>query len=387
MSVDREHALLSASGATRWLNCPPSARLEESLPESESVYAEEGTLAHSIAELKVLKDVIGSLKAKDYKAQHSKLTKSPLYSPEMEYCTDMYSDYISKQVHAFASKPYIATEKRVDYGHIAPEGFGTCDCAIVGGDMLIVVDYKHGKGVPVSAEENSQMKLYALGAYQQLAMLFPITRVKLVIVQPRRDCISEYELSIEALLAWGEDIKPTAQLAFEGKGEFNPGEHCRFCRAKALCRARSQAHTALEDFGVSRLPPILSNAEVGDILKRARTLAKWVSDLEEYALGECLKGNSIPGWKAVEGRSVRAFTDTDAAFEVLKQSGFDEALLYERKPLSLAGVEKLIGKHRFKELLSDKVITPPGKPALVEESDKREALTRTDAATDFAAKQ
>jgi hypothetical protein len=204
----------------------------------------------------------------------------------------------------------------------------------------------------------------------------------MAIVQPRLDSISEYSITVEELLAWGESIKPIAQEAFNGKGDFQPGEHCRFCRAKARCRARSEFNTSLEEFHMMK-PPLISNEEVGNILVRAQNLAKWVTDLEEYALSECLNGNVIPGWKAVEGRSVRQFTNQDEAFAILKANGIDEAMLYERKPLTLAATEKLLGKAKFNELLVSFISTPPGKPALAPLNDKRESITRPSAIDDF----
>ncbi len=376
------HALLSASAAHKWLHCTPSARLEETLPERESTYADEGRLAHSIAELKLRKAFTEPMGPKTFANRLKKLQENPLYQDEMLHHTDAYLDYVSQVVHSYGSVPYVAIEKRLDYSAYAPGGFGTGDCIIIGGATLHVIDLKYGKGVPVSAVGNPQMLLYALGALSAYSLLYGITMVKLVIMQPRLDTVSEYELSVDELLAWGESIKPLAQQAFEGKGEFVPGEHCRFCRAKALCRARSEAHTALEDFKMMR-SPLISNEEVGQILQRAQTLAAWVKDLEDYALSECLSGSEIPGWKAVEGRKVRQFTEVDAAFAVLTGAGYDSAVLYERKPITLTAVEKLLGKTKFGELLSAHVTTPPGKPALAPATDKREPITRVSAQDDF----
>jgi len=234
------------------------------------------------------------------------------------------------------------------------------------------------------------MMLYALGALSEYSILFNIEVVKMAIVQPRLDNISECEIPAAALRIWGNDIKPIAEKAFKGEGEFVPGDHCRFCRAKALCRARSEFSTALEDeyhmpgySGDFMKPPLISNEEVGQILERARHLMAWVKDLEKYALAECLAGNEIPGWKAVEGRSTRQFTNQDEAFKVLINNGIDEAVLYERKPLTLAAIEKLLGKAKFKKLLSNYIESPPGKPTLVPESDRREPIKRTSAADDF----
>lgn len=381
--AEREHALLSASASHRWLHCTPSARLEEQFPESTSEYAEEGRLAHEIAELKLRKTFTEPMGPAKFRAALKKLQEKPLYQEEMLGHTDAYLDYVSGVVHAYGFPPYVTVEKRLDYSAYAPEGFGTGDCIVIGGQVLHVVDLKYGKGVPVSAEENPQMKLYALGALRAYSLLYDIQTVKLAIVQPRLDSISEFEIPAADLLTWGESIKPVAQSAWEGKGEYTPGEWCQFCRAKALCRARADFNTSLEEYHGMK-PPLISNEEVGQILIRALDLAKWASNLEDYALSECLAGREIPGWKAVEGRSVRQFDDTDKAFDVLKKAGYDEAVLYERKPLTLANVEKLIGKKLFTELLERHVIRPPGKPALAQESDNRKAITaRTSAENDF----
>lgn len=376
--ADREHALLSASASHRWLLCTPSARLEETLPETKSNYAKEGRLAHEIAELKLRKHFTEPMGPRTFSKKLKKLQQNPLYQEEMLKHTDTYMDYVSKVVHTFDSPPYIAIEKKLDYSLYAPEGFGTGDCVIIGGNTLHVIDFKYGKGVPVSAISNPQMMLYALGAYTTYSFLFPIETIKMAIVQPRKDNLSEDSITINDLLAWGESVKPIAQKAFNGEGEFIPGDYCKFCRAKALCRARSEFNVSLEEYNLVK-PPLISNEEVGQILKKAQDLAKWAKDLENYALSECLKGNQIPGWKAVEGRSIRKFTDQDKAFKILTADGIKKAMLYKREPLTLAKTEELIGKAKFKELLSSYVITPPGKPTLVKESDKRNPIQAADA--------
>lgn len=366
------HALLSASGAHKWLNCPPSARLEEPFPESTSGYAEEGRLAHAIGELKLRKHFT-PMGPRKFATELKKLQESPYYNPEMLEHTDKYLEYVQQAVHSFSSPPHISIERRLDYSHVAPEGFGTGDCLIIGGSVLYVIDFKYGKGVPVSAEENPQMMLYALGALRIYGMLYAVDTVRLAVVQPRLGEPSAWETSTINLMAWGESIKPIAQAAFDGKGEFCAGEWCRFCRAKATCRARSNTMTALEAFNGMK-PPLINNEEVGDILRRAQTLKAWVSDLEEYALSALLAGEDITGWKAVEGRSNRQFTDTDEAFKVLVKAGYDEAVLYERKPITLTAVETLLKKKQFADLLGDYVIKPPGKPTLAPETDNRESI-------------
>lgn len=372
--AERAHAVLSASSAHRWLVCTPSARLEETCPETTSQYAEEGRLAHNIAELKLRKTFIEPMSTRIFNIRLKKFKKHELYQDEMLKHTDTYLEYIQGITHNFSSPPYVAIEKKLDFSAYVPEGFGTADCIIISGRTMYVIDFKYGKGVPVSAENNPQMMLYALGAYEAYSFLYLIETVKMNIVQPRLNSISEWEISINDLLYWATNtVMGGAEKAWAGKGEFVPGEHCRFCRAKALCRARSEFNTAIEESYPSK-PPLISNEEVGQLLIKARDLAKWVKDLEEYALAECLAGNEIPGWKAVEGRSVRQFTDTDAAFKVLIDAGYDEAVLYERKPITLSATEKLVGKKKFIELLTQYVDKPPGKPTLVLESDKREPI-------------
>jgi hypothetical protein len=378
------HALLSASSSHRWLHCTPSARLEEKLPESSSQYAEEGSLAHEIAELKLRKYCIEPMGTRTFNARIKKFKENPLFQEEMLKHTDAYLDYIAGVLHGFSSPPYVAAEKKIDYSSYAPEGFGTCDCIIIGGNILHIVDFKYGKGVPVSAKDNPQMKLYALGAYTEYSFLYPIDTVKMTIVQPRLDnSISEDSLSLEELLKWGESIKPITKLAFNGEGEYAPGEHCRFCRAKALCRARADHYISLEGFNKMK-PPVISKEEVGEILRRAQELSAWVKSLEEFALGECLQGNDVPGWKLVEGRAVRQFTDQEKAFKVLIENGFEETMLYERKPLTLTETENLVGKTKFKELLSAYIHIPPGKPTLALSEDKREPFKRITAAEAFS---
>ncbi len=384
MSRGRKHALLSASSAHRWLACAPSARLEEQFPDLGSVHAKEGTLAHEICELKVSQKYIKPQPAATFKRKLKKLQENELYQKEMDGHTEEYLDYISAIMHSFGQTPYIAVEKQVDYSHAAPEGFGTCDCIIIGGDTMHIVDFKYGKGIRISAGGNPQLKLYAAGALKAYGMLYPIERIVMHIVQPRIDNNSQTELTVECLERWIKQIKPWAEQAYRGEGDFKPeDETCRFCRAGNACRARADKNLGLAEKEF-KMPPFLSSDEVGEVLKKARDIKQWVDGLEEWALKEILRGGTVPGWKAVEGRSTRGFADQEKAFAILKGAGIDEALLYERKALSLASIEKLIGKKEFNELLSDQVVKPQGKPALALQEDKREAITlRTAAAEDF----
>lgn len=386
-----KHALLSASSAARWLVCTAAPRFEEGLPESTSEYAEEGRLAHAIGELKVTKKCT-PMSTRTYNTRLNKLKKDPLYNPEMDKTTDLYLEHITEQVMSYDTAPTVAVEVQVDFSDYVPEGFGTCDCCIIGGDLLSIVDYKHGKGVPVSAVGNPQMRLYALGALHRYAPVFgdTIKRVRMTIDQPRLDSYTTDEITVEELRAWGESIKPIAQKAFSGLGEFVPGDHCRFCRGKAQCRARANVNTALEDFKdcvpAGKQPrgegKVLTDAEIGDLLERGKLLVQWYKDLEEYATEALLAGKEIPGWKLVAGRSNRTFTDQDAAIQAVIAAGYDEALVYDRKPKTLTELEKLMGKAEFAEKIGSFVTKPLGKPTLAPASDKRE--TYSPAAADFA---
>jgi len=383
-----EHAILSASSAEKWLHCPPSARLEANFPDEESEYAAEGTLAHKIAELKLRKRFIEPIGDRSYKTALKKLTADPLYQPEMEACTDAYIDTIAAIAEQYDACPYIVAEKTVDYSHYAPGGFGTADCIIIGDGILHVVDYKHGKGVPVSADDNPQMMLYALGALGYYTAIYSIVTVKMTIVQPRLDNISESSLSALDLLNWGIDVvRPVADLAYAGAGDFCPGPWCssHFCKARHTCGARAQAALAVDPRPNKALPlpAEMTPEQIGLVLTQGQLLASWVKDVEEYALKTILDGGSVPGWKCVEGRKTRQFSDVDAALELVKGAGYDEALLYERKPITMTAVEKLLGKAKFAELLSGNIIVPPGKPTLAPETDKREPYCPNGARLDF----
>ncbi len=376
---ERDHALLSASGAHRWLLCTPSAKLEAQFPDTASEAAEEGTLAHELAELKVRNyfnpdDV--SRRKLTYAVK--KLKENKLWQDEMITHTDTYLDYIRDISVKLPSQPAVEIEKRLDLSAYVPDGFGTADFIMFQGEDLYVLDFKYGKGVPVSAEENPQMMLYALGAYRAYCFLYPIRNIHLSIVQPRLDSISEWSCPLDDLLKFGIYVTGRAALATEGAGEFCPGEkQCRFCRAKQQCRARADYNVQMAfSTDKGKLPPLITAAEAGEYLTRGEDLEKWLKDLKEWALSECLAGREVPGWKAVEGRGSREWTDMDAAFDRLTKSGVtEEAMLWEKNPLTLAQVEKLVGKKDFQDAVGEFVIKKPGKPALVKESDRREAIT------------
>lgn len=380
-----KHALLGPSSAERWMHCTPSPRLTEHMEDSGSQYAAEGTLAHSIAELKCRK-YFGTpepMSTREFNKQLKKLKADPSYDKEMDGATDVYLEHLKARAMSFGSvQPYVALETRVDYTNLVPEGYGTADCIMLGAGRLEVIDYKHGAGVPVSAEANCQMMLYALGALNTFRFIYgdTIRVAHLSIVQPRAGGVKEWECPVADLTEWGETVvRPAAELAWAGKGEFAAGDWCRFCKAKAQCSARARAMLELGNAPHALEPAdaagaLLTDSQLGDILTRGRALASWVSDMEKYALLAALEGRTIAGYKVVEGRGSREWAGgTDAAFAQLTQRGVEEALLYERKPVSVAGLEKALGKTAFSKTAEGLVEKLPGKPALVPESDKRPA--------------
>lgn len=379
----RSHALISPSGAHRWMACPPSAVLETQFSDTTSEAAREGTLAHEICEIKarqklIKKGELGFIQKAAATRELNKLRKDPLYAEEMETCSDDYAEELYTQWMEFPEKPHVYLEVKVDLTDWIPEGFGSADCIMVGGDKLLVVDYKHGKGVKVSAENNPQMQLYALGAWKKFSMIYSIRRIKMMIFQPRLSVNPEvWEITAEELLSFGQDAKRQAGLAAIGAGDYNPGEEqCRFCRAKQKCRARADHDIELAFGGVvGKLPPLITDEEVGEYLARGEDVAAWLKDLQDYALKTCLAGGDIPGYKAVEGRGSREWTDQAEAFKALMAGGIPEEIMYERKALTLAALEKVVGKKDFADLAGEYVRKAPGKPTLVKASDKREAIT------------
>lgn len=383
---ERQHALLSASSAHRWLKCTPSAVLEQQFPDTTSEAAREGTLAHELAELKLRHYFYtNDLPKSKLTRAVNKLKKQELWQDEMLEYTEEYLDYVKSAAMRFEGIPSAAVEKRVDFSAYVPEGFGTADCILIGSGVIHVIDFKYGKSPDgrVEAEENPQMMLYALGAYETYKMLYPIHTVELSIVQPRlQDGISNWSLPIEKLLEAGERIRGRAVLAIKGEGDFAPDiKTCRYCRAKGQCRARVEENVRLA-FAIGRKPPLITNEEMGQYLLQGQDVAKWLSDLQECALAECLAGRNVPGWKAVEGRGSREWTDMDAAFKKLEECGINETILWERKPLTLAQVEKAVGKKDFTSFVGDMVVKKPGKPALAKDSDKRLAITNKISAKD-----
>lgn len=398
------HALLSASSSKQWLHCPPSVRLQENFPNESSVYAEEGTFAHEICEYKVRK----------YLHERVKRPQSEEFdTEEIEQITDVYAEFvisIIEQMRENGCEPLAFVEERVDYSHIAPSGFGTADMLIIGKDadgrgLLHVCDFKTGKGVFVDADHNSQMMLYAIGALAAYGFLYDIEIVRMSIIQPRLDNISTFECRRQELEDWGESIKPTALLAFEGKGEQHPGDWCRFCRAKPVCKACADEALALcrEDFldldagafddtaeesdmtapyeadtntAVFKQPGLIPIAELAEILPTLNRISSWIEAVFAFVSSEAINhGVPIPGYKVVEGRSKRIFTDTKAVVDTAVQNGYTD--LYKQTLITLTEFEKMMGKKKFNELLGEYVAKPPGKLALVPESDPREPVDLT----------
>jgi hypothetical protein len=359
------HAVLSASSADRWLHCPPSARLCESYDDKGSDYAAEGTDAHALCEYK-LRQALG-MEATD---PTENLT---WFNEEMSDCATGYATYVVEQVEAAkqtCADPVVLIEQRVDFSRWVEAGFGTADCIIIADGILQIIDYKHGLGVLVSAEENPQMQCYALGALELFDGIYDINSVRMTIYQPRRDNVSTYDISKDELYRWADDVlKPTADLAFAGDGNFLCGEWCGFCKAKYECRARADANMELARYDF-KLPPLLTDEEVEEILVRADNLVTWAADIKEYALQQAISGKKWNGWKLVEGRSNRRYTNETAVAGVVTEAGFDP---YDHKVLGVTAMQKLLGKSRFDELLASYIEKPQGKPTLVPESDKRPA--------------
>lgn len=381
------HALLSPSSAHRWLNCPLAPRLEAQLPEKTSPYAREGTVAHSVCEI-AAKKKFKKVKAAEYNKVIKKLKTDELWDDEMLHTAEIYVEHLSERAMSFENEPYIAFEVKVDISDYVPEAFGRCDCVMFAGDTLIITDYKHGKGVPVSPEMNPQLMLYALGALKLYQPLFgaALKKVAVYIDQPRLNSYEGWECNTADLLDWGESVKPKAQMAFMGFGEYHAGDWCRFCRANGICKAQAEQQTsAFDDFGSAVCNPeaLLTPDEISAVLERGQNLAVWYESVKEKALEALLNGTKIPGYKVVEGRSTRIWTDQDKALEKLQSSGIDRAVIYDSVPKTLAQLEKLLGTAKFKELVGEFVTKPQGKPALATESDSRKEFNS--AVADFAA--
>lgn len=366
-----KHAYLSASASHRWLACPPSAKLCANIPDQASKYAQQGTDCHELCAYLVEKalgrEVIDPTENLTY------------YDAEMQNCAEEYKNYVLEQIEAakeFCKDPQVMIEQRLDFSRWVENGFGTGDCVIVADEVLQIIDYKHGLGVLVSAGDdehggNSQMMCYALGALEVFGDIYDINQIKMTIFQPRRENISTYTISRDDLLKWANEVlAPTAQLAYVGKGEFKAGDHCQFCKVKATCRKRAEYNLELAKYDFE-MPATLDDTEIAAILEKVDEMISWGNDIKEYALKQAQSGVHFEGWKVVEGRSNRKYTDEAAVAFAVKDAGFDP---YEKKLLGVTAMSALLGKKKFEELLGGLIYKPPGKPALVPESDKRPAM-------------
>ena len=387
----RSHALLSASGAGRWLNCTPSAKLEDEYGERKSsVYAEEGTLAHELSELYLSRDILGIIDEKEFDSKLEQIMANDLFNDEMLDVVPIYTDYCSEQfVEAQVVDPLavMEIEQKLDLTEYIPESFGTADCCIAYGNVLEVIDLKYGKGVPVYAEWNKQLMLYGLGALRKYDMVYDITEVRLTIVQPRINSISTWQISADKLRQWAEEeLKPKAQLAFEGKGELNAGDWCRFCAVRNQCRKLYEQQLEIAKYEFAK-PALLTDEEIADVVRRAPEFISWINSITNYALVQAVtEDKQWPGLKIVEDISRRKWIDdedtvTNTIFARCPELSEDE--IFNMKLKSVTDIEKLVGKARFKELLSDVVIKPQGKPTLVPLEDKRPATGYAQAQLDF----
>ena len=370
-----DHALLSASSSHRWLHCNPSARLEREFADRETTAAAEGTAAHALAEHKLKR----RLKLR------SERPVSPFDTEEMEICTDDYADFVMEQVTKERRRDpdtQVFIEQRLDFSCYVPEGFGTGDCLIVSKGRLHIIDLKYGMGLLVDSEENPQMKLYALAALTQYEEQYQIKKVKLTIFQPRRENVSTWETSVAKLKKWAtKELVPKAEKAFKGEGEYCPGEWCIFCKAAVKCRARAEDKLRLAQ-SEFKMPPLLTDAEIEDVLAKLPDIKKWADEIQEYALAKALAGKEWAGFKLVEGRSVRKFTDERAVVKAANAAGYHD--IYKQTLISLTEMEKLMGKAEFSKVLGALVTKPQGKPTLVPDTDKRQAITVSNPKNEFS---
>lgn len=398
----RSHAILAPSGASKWMACPPSAQLEATLPEVNTVYSEEGTLAHEVNDLTLHLALNNITKAK-YKKDLGKLKlkKSSegedLYSDEMLDCAAEYEAIVMQQLteaRQISKDAIIYVERKFDLSQYIPESKGHLDVSIIADKWLFIIDYKHGKGVPVSSENNKQMLIYALGAYLEFQDLYDIENIRMTIVQPRIDNTSSWEISVADLMTWVEDeLKPAADLAWKGEGEFNPGLHCQFCKAKPTCKANfdKQMEVAAVAFesvadeleGDTVNPALITDQDIAFILDRQKVFEDWLGAVKAHALNEAVNNGKVwPGYKLVEGRSNRKYADPDAVLATLEGAGYKKYDVGEYKIYGITAMEKEISKKKFAELLSPLVVKPAGKPVLVPLDDKREPLNTAAAAAE-----
>lgn len=369
------HAVLSPSSASRWLACTPSARLETQFPDKAGDYAKEGSLAHEFGEIR-LKRYSGLIDEIEWVKEASELAKDSLYNDSLEEYAAGYANFVWEKfllAQRTTSDAVLRIEERIDLTAYVPEGFGTGDAVILADGTLEIIDLKYGKGVQVSAVDNKQMMLYALGALDMFGFMYAIHTVRMTIYQPRLDNISEWEVSVEELTTWGmNELAPRAKMAYAGEGDFVPGKHCQFCRAKAQCRALAEKNleAAKHEFEDASL---LSDIEISEILSQVDLIKNWVTAVEEYALQAALDGKKFPGFKLVEGRSNRKYSDEMMVADRLIENGFAKSAIYEPAKLkTITAMEKMVTKKAFVALLGDLIIKPQGKPTLAPELDKRQ---------------
>lgn len=380
--ANRKHAYLSASSANQWLNCPPSIKASEGVGDKTTAFAEEGTFAHELSEL-YFSNLYEELSDKDFKQQLEERKKNEYYSEELREYVEQYVDIVEEKVNEARAQdePILFFEHRLDLTRYVPESFGTGDVIIYYNGTVEIVDLKFGKGVEVSALNNPQLRLYGLGAYELLKDFEDVHTIKTTIIQPRLHNVSSESMTADDLVSWGLNVvRPQALKAIEGKGEFKPGNHCRFCKIRHSCRARAEANlNASKELST---PTTLTDDELAELLHKLPDIKRWASDVEDYCREQALENSrNFDGWKVVEGRASRKYVDNEQVFERLKEH-YDPNEVSETKVLSISKLEKQIGKKKVAELLSDLVEKPQGKPTLVTEDDKRQPITDS-AESDF----
>lgn len=382
-----DHALLGPSSAHRWLSCTPSARLEEGLPDTGSSYATEGTLAHRLGELLLRAEYEGT----DITEELAEVQADPQYSPAMMEHIEGYVAFVAERyadAKSHCPDPRLYVEQRIDVSEYVPDGFGTTDCVIIADGLMDVIDLKYGAGIPVSAEDNPQMKIYALGCLLAFSLFYDITAIRMTIYQPRLDSVSTAVIDRDKLEAWAEQfLKPRAAQAYAGEGPFAPGElTCKWCKAGATCKARAeyQLELAAKDFQDAAL---MDNDEIAEVLERLPGLLAWAKQVKDFAEDAAINhGEKFPGFKVVEGRANRRYVNEGAIARRLKKAGFATADIYKPKELlGITAMEKLVGAKKLAELVGGLIEKPAGSPTLVPMSDKRPELnTAAKAAEDFA---
>lgn len=370
-----KHAFLSPSGSHRWLNCTPSAMLESEFPGGSSSAAEKGTAAHAFCEHKLKKAL----------RRRSKRPVSDYDSDEMQEYTDSYVDYVLEQLEVAkqtCKDPMVLIEQKVDFSEYVPEGYGTADCIIVADDTMQIIDFKYGLGVLVDAEQNTQLMCYSIGALNLFDSLYDIKQVTMHIFQPRRENVQSWTIPVDELKAWAEnELKPKAQMALNGEGEYHPGEWCQFCKAAVRCRARAEEKLRLaqQEF---KMPPLLTDSEIEEVLTILPDLTKWADGILAYATDAAVNhGKEWNGFKVVEGRSVRKYKDEELVAQAAKDHGYTD--IYRQSLITMTEMQKLMGKKQFEQILGDLIVKPQGRPTLVPVTDKRPAMNVTNANNEF----